>query len=60
MDYRTKRDEKTKMCQWIEVFVGDTKYKISVQHEELVINKVDFDDQNLIVKPKYANEISIK
>ena len=60
MTYINERDEKPKELKYLVLIDGETRYRISEEYGELVITKIDFDDDVITVRPKVRNQISIK
>ncbi len=61
MKAQLKRDGNIHEVANVTIHIGETRYRISETNEgELKINKHDFNDSNISVRPCYANEISVK
>ena len=59
MEYRETREGELKKTNAIQIVIGDVRYRLTEEHSELIVTKIDFEDLTLIVKPKYSNVISI-
>ena len=61
MKVQLKRDGEILDVSSVTITIGETKYRISENNQkEIEVNKVDFDDAAISVKPCYSNQIAIK
>ena len=60
MKYINKRNGDVKSTDFLQIIKGETRYRISEEYGEIVITKIDFDDDVIIIKPKVRNQISIE
>lgn len=44
----------------VEIVLGGTKYRLNFEHGELVINKTNFDEHAISIRPCVTNQIAIK
>lgn len=60
MTYINERDEEPKELKYLVLIDNETRYRISEEYGELVITKIDFNDDVITIRPKVRNQISIK
>jgi hypothetical protein len=58
--YIDERNGKEKIANHLDIIQGDNKYRINIEYGEMVITKINFDDNVITVSPKVRNQISIK
>lgn len=61
MEYIDQRNGKTKKTNYLRLVNGETQYRVEVDNEKnLVITKINFDNDVITIKPMVRNQISIK
>ena len=60
MKIQTKIDSEVLEVNILIVIIGNTKFRISEEFGELIINKINFEDGNVSVRPQYTKQITIK
>lgn len=60
MNYIDERNGEEKSTDFLQVILGESKFRITEELGELVLTKVDFDDNQISITPKVANQIGLK
>lgn len=60
MTYKEGRNTEEKEFKNITIINGETRFRISHERGELIVTKINFDDNTLMVLPNVRNQITIK
>lgn len=60
MELQTKREGNKREAAYVVIHIGETKYRITEDRDGGIrINKFDFEDSSIIIKPCVSNEVVI-
>lgn len=58
--FKTANEKTEKQSNWVKIIIGEKEFKISVDKDSMIINKVNFEgDHGIEIKPNVTNEIRI-
>ena len=60
MKYKIKRDDEPKKVEYITIYIGLERYRLTEKNGNLAVNKMsDGDTDDIFISPKCSNQIEI-